>query len=67
MARNCDKLHHDLGHPVEVLRLHAAWALGRVGGDLAVAALQAARSAERTSEVSREIDLALIDARGGLR
>jgi epoxyqueuosine reductase len=52
-----------LGHPVEILRLHAAWALGRVGGDLAVAALEAARSVERTSEIHREIDLALIDAR----
>jgi len=55
-----------LGHPMEVLRLHAAWALGRIGGDLAVAALEIARSAERATAVGDEISLALIDARMGL-
>lgn len=54
-----------LGHPVDLLRLHAAWAVGNIGGELAVSVLRAARSGERTPDVAAEIDLALIDARIG--
>jgi len=48
-----------LGHPDWMLRVHAAWALGRLGGVAARAALEAARRAERHSEVAAEIEAAI--------
>lgn len=48
-----------LGHRDWLLRAHAAWALGRLGGPLAGAALAAARAGERRAEVRAEIDEAL--------
>jgi epoxyqueuosine reductase len=41
------------------LRRHAAWALGRIGGEPAVSALRNARSSEDDAEVLAEIDDAL--------
>jgi epoxyqueuosine reductase len=42
-----------------LLRLHAAWALGRIGGPTATSALQARAVAEGHPEVRREIAVAL--------
>lgn len=48
-----------LGHPDWLLRLHAAWALGRLGGPAARRALEARRRRERHDDVRAEIDDAL--------
>ena len=45
--------------PHELVRGHAAWALGAVGGNEAKAALQQARGSEPGSSARREIELAL--------
>lgn len=42
-----------------VVRGHAAWALGRIGGSAARAALQAARRSEEDPQVLEEIQAAL--------
>jgi epoxyqueuosine reductase len=47
------------GHPDPLLRGHAAWALGRIGGGVATAALEAARAEEGDVWVKAEIDAAL--------
>jgi len=44
-----------LGHPDWLLRAHAAWALGRLGGPAAGAALQVASIRERHPDVCAEI------------
>jgi len=44
-----------LGHPDWLLRAHAAWALGRLGGPAAGAALRAASARERHPDVRVEI------------
>ena len=41
------------------MREHAAWALGRIGGEQAIAALQAALDHEEDSKVVEEIELVL--------
>jgi epoxyqueuosine reductase len=43
----------------EQLRLHSAWALGRIGGDNATAALAERQLVEPVPQVKEEIDLAL--------
>lgn len=43
----------------EILRLHAAWALGRIGGDSARRHLEARRTQETVQAVIEEIDSAL--------
>jgi epoxyqueuosine reductase len=48
-----------LGDPEPLVRGHAAWALGQVGGDDAVKALRQARSGERDEFVLAEIQAAL--------
>jgi epoxyqueuosine reductase len=48
-----------LEHPGSLLRLHAAWGLGRLGGQMAAAALGAAGRRERDPAVLEEIRLAL--------
>jgi epoxyqueuosine reductase len=50
-----------LSHPTSMLRVHAAWALGRVGGPVAAAALPAAMRHERDPAVLEEIGLAIGD------
>jgi len=45
-------------HDVPDVRAHAAWALGRIGGERARAALTEARRSERDGTVSAEIDAA---------
>ena len=47
------------GEPVPLVRSHAAWALGQIGGDLARQALAAAQPAEPEPAVQAEIRLAL--------
>ena len=42
-----------------VVRGHASWSLGQIGGDLAESALESARSEESEAEVRAEIDAAL--------
>jgi len=51
-----------LGHPDELLRSHAAWALGSLGGPMARAALGARASVERSPDVGHEISQALVKA-----
>ena len=46
-----------------LVRSHAAWALGQIGGSEAVAALQMALNSETESHVAQEIEDALSDAR----
>lgn len=48
-----------LGHRDPLLRAHAAWALGRLGGRAASAALRSARAGESDAEVAGEIRRAL--------
>jgi epoxyqueuosine reductase len=48
-----------LANPRPVLRLHAAWALGAIGSQEAVDALEAAADVERHPDVRNEIDVAL--------
>lgn len=43
------------GEPLELVRGHIAWALGEIGGDLALAALDAALAAEDDAYVLEEI------------
>lgn len=52
-----------LSDPDPIVRGHAAWALGRIGGEEARAALAAALQREETPEVREEIALALEDLR----
>ncbi len=47
------------GDPEPLVRLHAAWALGQLGGDIARAALQAAAVREQDVQVLAEIKNAL--------
>ena len=53
-----------LGHADPVVRGHAAWALGRLGGAQAGASLSAARAREVDAGVQQEIEQALGAARG---
>lgn len=48
-----------------LIRGHAAWALGRIGGSEAIQALIERRAIEADSWVGEEIDLALAGAQGG--
>jgi epoxyqueuosine reductase len=48
-----------LGHPDPLLRSHAAWALGAIGGDTGRAVLQATLTTERDPDVLGEIRSAL--------
>ena len=48
-----------------MVRRHAAWALGRVGGDEALKALATARAGESDPEVRAEIDAAVVAAARG--
>jgi epoxyqueuosine reductase len=52
-----------LGDPDALVRGHAAWALGRIGGSQAEAALRDARDRERDAWVLEEIGLALNECR----
>ena len=54
-----DALHSDSG----IVRAHAAWALGRIGGSQAEAALTNALSRETDTEVIEELGLALEEMR----
>jgi len=56
-----------LSHPDWLLRAHAAWAVGELGDELAVAVLDAAGAGETHPEVSDEIGLAREVAAAGLR
>jgi epoxyqueuosine reductase len=51
-----------LGHADPTVRGHAAWALGRIGGTGARAALLAARAREADAEALEEIERALAEA-----
>ncbi len=62
-ARYVGPLGRALASSSAVVRGHAAWALGEIGGEEAASALAAARSDERAEEVRREIDAALLRAR----
>ena len=54
-----------LGSSLGVLRAHAAWALGRLGGEKAASALAGAVEAEDDSDVRAEIDRALARIHSG--
>jgi epoxyqueuosine reductase len=51
-----------LGHPEPLVRGHAAWALGRIGGEEALAALRTAADGESDTWVLEEVRAALTDA-----
>jgi epoxyqueuosine reductase len=54
-----DVLNDYLNGPDEQLRLHSAWAAGRIGGDRARGMLGERLAVERVPQVKEEIDLAL--------
>lgn len=60
--RTVPALARALGGPNTVVRLHAAWALGRIGGQEALRALRTALSREEEPSVREEISLSLADA-----
>jgi epoxyqueuosine reductase len=51
-------------HPSGLVRGHAAWALGRLGGDAARSELRRATAADPDAQVRREAELALADPSG---
>lgn len=53
-----------LESPAPLLRGHAAWALGRIGGERAKKLLEARLEVEKEEEVRREIEGALAEAKG---
>ncbi len=53
-----------LRDPEPLVRGHAAWALGRLGGEAAALALRAARPDEADPMVIEELELALVEAAG---
>ena len=53
-----------LDDPEEVLRIHAAWALGRIGGELARTELMSRQHTEAAPAVIREIELAMYASTG---
>ncbi|MBI1852058.1 MAG: tRNA epoxyqueuosine(34) reductase QueG [Planctomycetes bacterium] len=57
-------LRHLLADPEPIVRAHAAWGLGEIGGDAARRALAERRDIETDATVLEEIDLALVQARG---
>jgi epoxyqueuosine reductase len=67
-SRHVGPLAEALRDGVPLVRGHAAWALGRIGGEEAVASLEAALAAEGDEEVRREIGsaLALPEPRPGI-
>jgi epoxyqueuosine reductase len=66
-ARDLAALSEALGRPEPTVRGHAAWALGRIGGPPARAALLAARAREAETAVLEEIERALTGApKGGV-
>jgi epoxyqueuosine reductase len=50
-----------LGDPDELYRVHAGWALGRIGGRVAMAALRTQLAAEEDGPVAHELEQALAD------
>lgn len=52
-----------LGHSKPQIRAYAAWALGRIGGERACAALESALAAQRSPGVVAEIRAALSSCR----
>jgi epoxyqueuosine reductase len=55
-----------LGDPDALIRAHAAWALGRLGGAPAAEILRSALAAETDVEVRSELGAALAEAQGGV-
>jgi epoxyqueuosine reductase len=60
-ARDLPALAEALGDAEPLVRAHAAWAIGRIGGAAGRAALESARASEDDAEVLDEIDRALAD------
>jgi HEAT repeat protein len=50
-----------LREAVPLVRRHAAWSLGRIGGDLAASALEGSLQTETDADVTAEILAALAD------
>jgi epoxyqueuosine reductase len=50
-----------------LVRSHAAWALGRIGGNAAIDALRSSATGEPDTEAAQEIDLALAEAGAPVR
>lgn len=57
------ELGRSLGDPDALIRSHAAWALGRIGGRKASELLSRARELERAAQVLRELEQALEESR----
>jgi epoxyqueuosine reductase len=58
-SRHVEPLAEALRDGVPLVRSHAAWALGRIGGEAATMALETALAAEGDEEVRGEIQRAL--------
>ena len=58
-------LHRSLRHGEPLVRGHAAWALGRIGGPEAAEALASAAAAENDGDVLEEIAAARLQLAGG--
>jgi epoxyqueuosine reductase len=56
-----------LSDPSSLVRRHAAWALGRLGGEEARSALRRALAGEADEEVRAEVEAALAGATDGAR
>jgi epoxyqueuosine reductase len=63
-ARAIPALQAALGDPEPLIRSHAAWALGRIGGGAVPRALRAALLTESDAEVRTEISAALAEIAG---
>jgi epoxyqueuosine reductase len=55
-----------LGNPDGIYRIHAAWAIGRIGGATANQILQQQLAVERSERVVEELETALEELSGGL-
>ena len=62
LAREFTPAARALAGPDSLVRTHAAWALGRIGGPEAAEALELARVREHDGEVIDEIEMALAES-----
>ena len=49
-----------MSNPEELIRAHAAWALGKIGGSPAKQILESSLSREKLKKVKEEIEMALL-------
>jgi epoxyqueuosine reductase len=66
-ARAVPALSKALVHDDLVVRLHAAWALGRIGGEVALGHLKFASEHETDTEVMAEVELSITESESSVR